>query len=80
MVAAALVAFSPFTPLLFQGEEWGASSPFCFFAEFGDPQLVDAVREGRKAEFATFVGVAGPRSHGRRDVPRVAARLGSARS
>ena len=58
MVAAALVAFAPFTPLLFQGEEWGASSPFCFFAEFSDPQLVDAVREGRKAEFAAFVGAA----------------------
>ena len=58
MVAAALVAFAPFTPLLFQGEEWGASSPFCFFAEFSDPQLVDAVREGRKVEFAAFVGAA----------------------
>ena len=58
MVAAALVGFAPFTPLLFQGEEWGASSPFGFFAEFGDPALVDAVREGRKAEFAAFVGAA----------------------
>jgi len=58
MVAAALVAFAPFTLLLFQGEEWGASSPFRFFAEFGDPALVDAVREGRKAEFAAFVGAA----------------------
>jgi hypothetical protein len=38
MVAAANVAFSPFTPLLFQGEEWGASSPFCFFADFADPE------------------------------------------
>jgi maltooligosyltrehalose trehalohydrolase len=56
MVAAALVAFSPFTPLLFQGEEWAASSPFCFFAEFTDPQLVEAVRNGRKDEFAAFVG------------------------
>jgi maltooligosyltrehalose trehalohydrolase len=58
MVAAALVAFAPFTPLLFQGEEWGASSPFCFFAEFSDPELVDAVREGRQEEFAEFVGAA----------------------
>ena len=37
MIAAALVAFSPFTLLLFQGEEWGSSSPFCFFADFSDP-------------------------------------------
>jgi maltooligosyltrehalose trehalohydrolase len=54
MVAAALIAFSPFTPLLFQGEEWGASSPFCFFAEFDDPVLAEAVRRGRREEFAGF--------------------------
>ena len=54
MVAAAIVAFSPFTPLLFQGEEWGASSPFCFFADFADPELAEAVRRGRREEFSGF--------------------------
>ncbi len=54
MVAAAIVAFSPFTPLLFQGEEWGASSPFCFFADFDDRDLAEAVRRGRREEFAGF--------------------------
>ncbi len=54
MVAAAIVAFSPFTPLLFEGEEWGASSPFCFFADFADPELAEAVRRGRREEFAGF--------------------------
>ncbi len=54
MIAAALVAFSPFTPLLFQGEEWGSSSPFCFFADFSDPALAEAVRRGRQEEFAGF--------------------------
>lgn len=53
-IGAALVLTSPFTPMLFQGEEWAASSPFQFFTEFDDPGLADAVREGRRQEFAAF--------------------------
>ena len=53
-VAAALVLCGPFVPLLFQGEEWGASTPFCFFADFGDEALAEAVRSGRRREFAAF--------------------------
>ncbi|MDL5158647.1 malto-oligosyltrehalose trehalohydrolase [Actinomycetospora termitidis] len=49
---AALVFCSPFTPMLFMGEEWGASTPWAFFVGFEDPELQDAVREGRRREFA----------------------------
>jgi maltooligosyltrehalose trehalohydrolase len=53
-VAAALLLTGPFIPLLFQGEEWGASSPFQYFADFDDPALRAAVTEGRRREFAGF--------------------------
>ncbi len=49
---AALVLTSPFTPMLFMGEEWGAGTPWQFFTDFGDPALAAAVREGRRGEFA----------------------------
>ena len=52
--AAALLLASPFTPMLFQGEEWGASTPFLYFTDFEDPQLAQAVKEGRRREFAAF--------------------------
>jgi maltooligosyltrehalose trehalohydrolase len=50
--AAALVLVSPFTPLLFMGEEWGASTPWQFFTDHAEPELAEAVRRGRAAEFA----------------------------
>ena len=53
-IGAALVLAAPFVPLLFQGEEWGASAPFQYFADLQDPELARAVREGRKREFASF--------------------------
>jgi maltooligosyltrehalose trehalohydrolase len=53
-VAAALVLTAPFVPMLFQGEEWGASAPFPYFADHEDPDLADAVRKGRLQEFASF--------------------------
>jgi maltooligosyltrehalose trehalohydrolase len=53
-VAAALVFTVPFVPLLFQGEEWGASSPFQYFTDLEDPELGRAVSEGRRHEFAAF--------------------------
>jgi maltooligosyltrehalose trehalohydrolase len=40
--------------MLFQGEEWGASSPFLYFTDHKDPELAQAVREGRRDEFAAF--------------------------
>ncbi|MFC4945331.1 malto-oligosyltrehalose trehalohydrolase [Pseudonocardia sp. GCM10023141] len=49
---AALVLCSPFTPMLFMGEEWGARTPWQFFSYFPDEKLREAVRKGRTAEFA----------------------------
>jgi maltooligosyltrehalose trehalohydrolase len=50
----------PQIPMLFMGEEFGASQPFPFFAHF-EPELADAVREGRRAEFAKFPEFQDPR-------------------
>ncbi len=52
-VAAALLMSSPFVPLLFQGEEWAASSPFQYFTDH-DAELGRAVSEGRRHEFGAF--------------------------
>jgi maltooligosyltrehalose trehalohydrolase len=53
-LAAAAVILSPFQPLLFMGEEYGETAPFQFFVSHTDSALVDAVRRGRKKEFARF--------------------------
>lgn len=53
-VAAAAVLFSPYVPLLFMGEEYGEASPFLYFVSHSDPELISAVREGRRAEFERF--------------------------
>jgi maltooligosyltrehalose trehalohydrolase len=53
-LAAATVLLSPFLPLLFMGEEYGETAPFLYFTSHGDPALVEAVRKGRKEEFAAF--------------------------
>lgn len=53
-IAAALLLTSPFTPMLFQGEEWAAGAPFQYMTDHRDPALATAVREGRRAEFAAF--------------------------
>ncbi|MFF2961845.1 malto-oligosyltrehalose trehalohydrolase [Streptomyces sp. NPDC057963] len=50
--AAALVLTGPFTPMLFMGEEWGARTPWQFFTDHTDPALAQAVRDGRRREFA----------------------------
>ncbi|MEV7772004.1 malto-oligosyltrehalose trehalohydrolase [Kitasatospora sp. NPDC086791] len=49
---AALVLTSPFTPMLFMGEEWGAATPWQYFTDHTDPDLAEAVRRGRRREFA----------------------------
>ncbi len=53
-LAACLMLLSPHLPLLFMGEEYGEDHPFQFFCSFGDAPLVQAVREGRRREFAAF--------------------------
>ncbi len=50
-LAAGAVLLSPFTPMLFMGEEYNEAAPFQFFTDFADPGLMNAVREGRKREF-----------------------------
>src|SRR3712207_3674394 len=51
-VGATLVLTSPFTPMLFMGEEWGAATPWQFFTSHTDPEIGRATAEGRKGEFA----------------------------
>src|SRR5262249_32221557 len=53
----ALLLLGPWTPLLFQGEEFGASSPFMFFADMGDDSLRDAIRKGRAKWLAQFLSL-----------------------
>lgn len=53
-LAAGLTVLSPYVPLLFMGEEYGETAPFMFFTDYQGKQLVGAVREGRKREFAEF--------------------------
>ncbi|HLN77588.1 MAG TPA: malto-oligosyltrehalose trehalohydrolase [Nocardioidaceae bacterium] len=50
---AALLLTSPWTPMLFMGEEWGASTPWQYFTDHTDPDLGEAVRQGRRSEFAS---------------------------
>ncbi|WP_406333720.1 malto-oligosyltrehalose trehalohydrolase [Streptomyces sp. NBC_00203] len=50
--AAALTLTAPFTPMLFMGEEWAAGTPWQFFTDHTDPELAEAVRRGRRREFA----------------------------
>jgi len=53
-LAAALLLLSPYVPLLFMGEEYGETNPFQYFVSHTDPELVEAVRTGRRKEFESF--------------------------
>jgi maltooligosyltrehalose trehalohydrolase len=53
-VAAAIYLTSPFVPMVFMGEEWGATTPFQYFTSHTDPDLGRAVTEGRRREFEAF--------------------------
>jgi maltooligosyltrehalose trehalohydrolase len=57
--ATALLLLAPQIPLLFMGEEWGASAPFLFFTDHND-ELAPLVREGRRREFARFAAFSDP--------------------
>lgn len=56
-LAAGLILTSPFTPMLFMGEEFAEDQPFQYFVSHGDPDLVKAVQQGRKREFEYFMDV-----------------------
>ena len=58
-LGAMCTLLSPFTPMLFQGEEHGEAAPFLFFADHIDEEIVVATREGRRREFAAFAEFAG---------------------
>ncbi|MDB4877533.1 MAG: malto-oligosyltrehalose trehalohydrolase [Gemmatimonadetes bacterium] len=53
-LAAALLLLSPYVPLIFMGEEYGETNPFPYFVSHGDPELIEAVRAGRRGEFQSF--------------------------
>lgn len=53
-LAAGALLSAPYIPLLFMGEEYAETSPFLYFIDHGDPGLVEAVRNGRTNEFASF--------------------------
>ena len=60
-----LLLLSPQVPMLFMGEEWASVRPFQFFVGFEDPELQEAVREGRRREFARFPAFADPEQRAR---------------
>jgi maltooligosyltrehalose trehalohydrolase len=51
-IAAMVTLLSPFTPMIFMGEEWGAATPWRFFTSYPEPELAELVRAGRLEEFA----------------------------
>jgi maltooligosyltrehalose trehalohydrolase len=51
-IAAMVTLLSPFTPMIFMGEEWGASTPWRFFTSHPEPELAEMIRAGRLEEFA----------------------------
>ncbi len=53
-IAAVLTLTAPGTPMLFMGEEWGASTPWQFFTSHPEPELAEATAKGRTAEFAAM--------------------------
>src|SRR3989454_9940980 len=53
-LAAGIILLSPFVPLLFMGEEYGEKAPFQYFTSHADSNLIEAVRRGRREEFASF--------------------------
>jgi maltooligosyltrehalose trehalohydrolase len=53
-LAAASLLLSPYIPLIFMGDEYGETAPFQYFVSHSDPMLIEAVRKGRKQEFAAF--------------------------
>ena len=76
--AAVIVLLSPEIPLLFMGEEWASRRPFPFFCDFGPP-LDEAVREGRRREFAHYPEFADPEAQRHIPDPNAEATFAAAR-
>jgi maltooligosyltrehalose trehalohydrolase len=58
-LAAFCTLLAPFTPMLFQGDEYGERAPFQFFTDHIDEEIAVATRDGRRREFASFAAFAG---------------------
>src|SRR5690606_10289037 len=69
--ATGLLLLAPMIPLLFMGDEEGSRRPFLFFTDHHD-ELADAVREGRRNEFAHFAAFADPQQRARIPDPNAA--------
>ncbi|MFW5782024.1 MAG: malto-oligosyltrehalose trehalohydrolase, partial [Candidatus Muiribacteriaceae bacterium] len=54
LMAACFYILSPYTPMIFMGEEYGERNPFLFFVSHSDDWLIEAVRKGRRKEFRSF--------------------------
>jgi maltooligosyltrehalose trehalohydrolase len=65
----ALLLLGPWTPLLFQGEEFGASTPFFYFSDVGDEKLREAIKKGRLEFLAQFPSAASKDAQARLPVP-----------
>lgn len=76
--AASLYLLAPMIPMLFMGEEWAAAQPFLFFCDFG-PELSEAVRNGRREEFAKFPEFQDPEKRDRIPDPTAEETFASAR-
>ncbi|MGG5290139.1 malto-oligosyltrehalose trehalohydrolase [Pseudomonas shirazensis] len=76
--ATGLLLLSPMIPLLFMGDEEGSCQPFVFFTDFHD-ELADAVREGRRGEFAHFAAFANPDTRAKIPDPNAAATFNASR-
>ncbi len=72
-VAAALLICAPNIPMLFMGQEYGATTPFTYFTDFPDKELGKAVTEGRKKEYASFLaaGFIDPQSEEAFDISKL---------
>ena len=59
-LAAGMVLLSPYIPLLFMGEEYGEESPFLYFVNHSNPDIIAGIREGRKRKFKAFRWIGEP--------------------
>jgi maltooligosyltrehalose trehalohydrolase len=76
--ASALLLFLPFTPMLFMGEEFGASTPFQYFTDH-NPELGRLVTEGRRREFRAFSAFADPAARERIPDPQAESTFGNSK-
>jgi maltooligosyltrehalose trehalohydrolase len=76
--ATALLLLSPMIPMLFMGDEWAADEPFLFFTDHHG-ELAEAVREGRRAEFAAFSAFANEETRAKIPDPNAASTFEASR-